>query len=796
MFIQTKTGGNQHQRQAGKYGSRGEELVRHMSSLPGFLQRGEKPQDKILNFGVLDWERLENWKHKQKPISVQSRPVTSYVGSCSSASTKGSSVAPGTVKTGKSRASHSEICSSEKVKPSPGFLLPYSSLVTDNATIEKCGSNEQRRRTRKEKSCYGATSEKSSHKMKGQRSKQKESLEMGMPSSKLDAHTISTSKETISVDMPKKKMEKCNGPDSEPAHKNDHRKQDSIILLLPKDFSESGCLDESQETFFSGNSAELNWSSFSDVFSIEELHFEESVSDVPHSCPLPSMENAETELDINLERLIDDQRMQPPSQVTLSAHLDHKLFPSHEVHHGENMKREMTSSTTSEASNGLSHKTLNMKATNATADPSLTRPFSFGIGRLSRSLSFKEGSTLPRLKHVPVRSGPAQALNFKHSSFDKAGNATPRGRISPFRRLLDPILKHKASKPISDVDSSLSYTENNLSTKEIRDVQAIHAEQSLSKVNNALLQLTVKSGLPLFKFLVETNNEILASTVKQLSTFERDDPSWLYSFYSVQEVKKKSGSWLYQGSKGKPPDFSYTVIGQMNVSKPFPCGDEDKLEEITRRESVLYGVDLSKLDKAASESTVNRELGAIVIKVPKEESGDDQKKYDKAEIIIPGSIVVILPGAVHSLPSEGVPASLIDRWRSGGLCDCGGWDVGCKLQILANQDENEKPPKPAFPFQKHCNLFLQDREKQNKPIFRLLDRGEGIYSVEYESSMSSLQAFAISVAVLSDQKHTNLSVANSYSEERKCHYRSKSSIIQGEGTRYATYPPHSPVGRA
>jgi hypothetical protein len=28
---------------------------------------------------------------------------------------------------------------------------------------------------------------------------------------------------------------------------------------------------------------------------------------------------------------------------------------------------------------------------------------------------------------------------------------------------------------------------------------------------------------------------------------------------------------------------------------------------------------------------------------------------------------------------------LLDRWRSGGDCDCGGWDLGCGLVVLESE---------------------------------------------------------------------------------------------------------------
>ena len=48
------------------------------------------------------------------------------------------------------------------------------------------------------------------------------------------------------------------------------------------------------------------------------------------------------------------------------------------------------------------------------------------------------------------------------------------------------------------------------------------------------------------------------------------------------------------------------------------------------------------------------------------------------------STSILIPAGLHGGPRtrNGGPSSLIDRWRSGGHCDCGGWDEGCPLTVL------------------------------------------------------------------------------------------------------------------
>ncbi|KAE9459583.1 hypothetical protein C3L33_08552, partial [Rhododendron williamsianum] len=49
------------------------------------------------------------------------------------------------------------------------------------------------------------------------------------------------------------------------------------------------------------------------------------------------------------------------------------------------------------------------------------------------------------------------------------------------------------------------------------------------------------------------------------------------------------------------------------------------------------------------------------------------------------AVNVVTPCGNHGLPSTDSrgPSPLLDRWRLGGGCDCGGWDIACPLTFLA-----------------------------------------------------------------------------------------------------------------
>ncbi|KAG2331962.1 hypothetical protein Bca4012_018454 [Brassica carinata] len=141
------------------------------------------------------------------------------------------------------------------------------------------------------------------------------------------------------------------------------------------------------------------------------------------------------------------------------------------------------------------------------------------------------------------------------------------------------------------------------------------------------------------------------------------------------------------------------------------------------------------------------ELAAMVIKIPTT-LGDHFADVNTT---------VVLPNGIHSLPHKGRPSSLIQRWKPGGSCDCGGWDMGCNLRILTNQ--SNKPRDISASTSYAFKLFCQ----------------------------SLLQAFSICIAVNEGQSPVKTTEPN----ER---LKSLSGPIEAEATaKYLSQPPLSPV---
>ncbi|KAG5249329.1 DUF3527 domain-containing protein [Salix suchowensis] len=181
-------------------------------------------------------------------------------------------------------------------------------------------------------------------------------------------------------------------------------------------------------------------------------------------------------------------------------------------------------------------------------------------------------------------------------------------------------------------------------------------------------------------------------------------------------------------------------------------------------------------------------------------------------------VKVVIPTGKHSLPrGDGRgPSSLLDRWRSGGGCDCGGWDMACPLTVFGNPGIQCAEDEPLLDNQRPLELFLQGMKENNIPAMTMTVLEEGQYAVDFHAQLSTLQAFSICVAILHGTKATGvigeergnrLSHCDSLkmlikeevkffiegvTEEEK---RKASKKVEGIKQSYVLNPPFSPIAR-
>ncbi|KAM5553341.1 hypothetical protein ABKV19_025515 [Rosa sericea] len=178
-----------------------------------------------------------------------------------------------------------------------------------------------------------------------------------------------------------------------------------------------------------------------------------------------------------------------------------------------------------------------------------------------------------------------------------------------------------------------------------------------------------------------------------------------------------------------PPNFELAAI----VMK-------DHLPDDRKEEAGGWG--LKFLKKVGVKKTSN----SVEVSVPLEccrNNGDCSTSMD-----------VLIPAGLHGGPRtrNGGPSSLTERWRSGGYCDCGGWDMGCPLTVLKSKSSKEDI-LPQSDTQGECKPFdlnIQGCEHAI-PTLRMLNVHDGLYFVHFQPTLSILQSFSIAVAIIHTQ---------------------------------------------
>lgn len=729
-------------------------------------------QEKALNVGVLDWVRLEKWKYHRKHISTITGNDVSSTSTIlkSKTDTKFASFSSAVTKVASANKSkqHSSASSSPTSPQKDGIprgakpSTPKVRHYQDIDTASKSTLDQQKKTSKTYKSFGKIHSDVILEKGKKKELDQKITSEMGNMSSNMRNHGVSPlPKETASVCGGAKKREEQRretdvnikdldqkstsnleasssksrsyaappGPSKTPSAESNKTKnketeeskidlshqfspceRKNVVLLLPRSARGSFSEELQDRTL---NEAKRNSFSY-DL--LQKDHFLELCSDVSHSYTLPSG------VERNPETRMMAQGLKPSSDASSRSVLNNT----------GNIRTQGKCSAENKIKSQDAHvetlKILEEEMAELTTKGSRTnspnRRFSFSLSRLSRSFSFKESSAVPQMNpgYVSVKSGPVRSdsSGFLDDMNREKLNGHTRTRSSPLRRVLDPLLKSKGLNSFRSTDT-VQPSKGSLNSSDpgtVNTNESFQAEKLGQSMIKALLEVATKNGLPLFRFVVDDGSNMLATTMGSLASSVKGGFDQIYVFSSVSEIKK-SGSWLSKGNKGKNCGYFYNIIGQMKIS-------DSHISDLVR-ESVLFSVEQRQADQASAKFTPCTELAAVVIKIPGE---SNVQQVDK-DITNNGSTeslatygctcnfiensssnitTAILPGGVHSLPNKGIPSPLIDRWRFGGLCDCGGWDVGCKLQILTNQNcsccKNSRMYQ-ACPDPNHLELYPQ-----------------------------------------------------------------------------------------
>ncbi|XP_048606367.1 uncharacterized protein LOC106387247 isoform X4 [Brassica napus] len=301
---------------------------------------------------------------------------------------------------------------------------------------------------------------------------------------------------------------------------------------------------------------------------------------------------------------------------------------------------------------------------------------------------------------------------------------------SHLRRFIEPLLKPRATHSSGVQRKKLAIT----GCKTVNVNDSAH-----EKKVRAVLHATVKNNQPLFTFTVNKETNILAATQKKMGS--SDDEGECISVYTFFSIKDRNSSWLNQRGRGQTHGVIISnVVAQMRVSSSSSLPSSGSI-----REFVLFSVELDQESVGKSDHLqLKNELAAIIVK--------RRASLNHNAVNKDISATVILQSGVHSMPHKGGgPSSLIQRWRTGGSCDCGGWDMGCNLRILTTSNSFE--------------LFFLGEQAAENPFLCYKPIKEGIYSVVYDSSLSQLQAFSICMALAESRKMSDFTLGHKTSRD-------------------------------
>ncbi|XP_074569057.1 uncharacterized protein LOC141825577 [Curcuma longa] len=328
---------------------------------------------------------------------------------------------------------------------------------------------------------------------------------------------------------------------------------------------------------------------------------------------------------------------------------------------------------------------------------------------------------------------------------------------------------------------------------------------SSSNFTSSLIYCVWKNNLPYFVFTADDHScETFVASPMKLKPSENKSLDYVYSFHSLKvngNLSNKSvtyaplivgkmtvsSSLIVSLNRSKFMETEFVLFdckGEQSMEKDKSSSQSKKLATIFQPSSTLkhntkhkFGASdsdqfgfLSQMieesecqDRVANGLSPIFELAAIVIRDYgyKESKGEafggwGLKFLEKVECKHSLNencqerhkhLNVLLPAGLHGGPimKDSGPSSLIDRWKAGGHCDCGGWDVGCPLTVLKNHSVCSKTE-----LEEHCmpfELFIEGRKKR-EPALKLMNVSKGIYVVNYEPTLSALQSFSIAVAFI------------------------------------------------
>lgn len=228
-----------------------------------------------------------------------------------------------------------------------------------------------------------------------------------------------------------------------------------------------------------------------------------------------------------------------------------------------------------------------------------------------------------------------------------------------------------------------------------------------------------------------------------------------FVLFGVEENNSKMQSQGVTSSMEKGKGFSTKIpkLFKSNHQRNRPIANLDyqniQLDDMEFIDHMKHGFEpyLEKVaivvKSSSSPSSVKKlENGGWGLKFLEKVTKDD---YIHTKKNCETSVDVLIPNGSHGVPTKGGkgPSTLIERWKSNGSCDCGGWDIGCPITVLNGEKSSHENCKTV-------GLFKKGTKHMEAP-WKMINTGDNVYTMYFQPSLSGLEAFSIGLAIIHSQ---------------------------------------------
>ncbi|CAN7138844.1 hypothetical protein IGI04_039410 [Brassica rapa subsp. trilocularis] len=295
-------------------------------------------------------------------------------------------------------------------------------------------------------------------------------------------------------------------------------------------------------------------------------------------------------------------------------------------------------------------------------------------------------------------------------------------------------------------------------------------------VSQGTLQFTMRAnGMPRFVFKLDNQKDVY---VASLSSKDEDQSGLEYSYMIHLQRRESSSSSLLVGRIKVSTLSSGSLLNERFIERKFvlfsnncehsqtPCKKKNRglCEKVVgvmknnNEQMQQPNFDHEQVNLLENNLPPNLEMLAIIVKQEfleeeeeeeEEETGGWGLKFLRKSTLVRNesgssrsktSVDVVVPSGIHGGPCS----SLIERWKSQGNCDCGGWDLGCSLTLLNGQLQNNNL----------LELFIEG-SKHDTTVLRMEQLPRGRYFVQYQTWLSALQSISVALAFIHSHRAIN-----------------------------------------